>query len=164
MKYHLSISLSSLDQKNASIWVHYTHTGVQIWSSTLDPLWPKHGFDDEKWTFLQNLQIAVESSSDRVERTDFTGMILSFRSFSRCGHIWVRFVSDFGRNHGYLQINRSRTLETVGSIDFTDAKFPFQTFIFSGLSHVDLLSFWPKPYRYLQELNVNTYWFFVRND
>ena len=65
---------------------------VQIWSSTSDPLWPRHGFEDPMWTFLQNLQIAVESSSDRVERTDFTGMVLSVRSFSWCEHILVRFI------------------------------------------------------------------------
>ena len=55
-------------------------------------------FLSQKGHFLRNLQIAVESSSDRVERADFTGMMVPFRSFSRYDLILRGFVSDIDQN------------------------------------------------------------------
>ena len=55
---------------------------------------------------MKNLQIAVESSLDRVERADFTGMMVPFWSFSRYELILRGFVSDIDQNHGNLDFNR----------------------------------------------------------
>ena len=51
---------------------------------------------------MKNLQIAVESSSDRVERADFTGMMVPFWSFSRYELILRGSVSDIDQNHDNL--------------------------------------------------------------
>ena len=59
------------------------------------------------WTqFFQNLQIAVESSSDGVERADFTGMMVPLWSFSRYELILRGFVSDIGQNRDNLDFQR----------------------------------------------------------
>ena len=61
--------------------------------------------------FFQDLQIAVESSSDRVERADFTGMMVPFRSFSRYKLILRGFGSKIDQNYDTFDFHRSRRLE-----------------------------------------------------
>ena len=70
-------------------------------------------------TLLLNLQIAVESSSDRVERADFTGKMIPFRVFSRYGLILRGFVPDIDQKMVNLQNAVEPRLEGAERTDFT---------------------------------------------
>ena len=80
--------------------------------------------------FFKNLQIAVESSSDRVERADFTGMMVPSWSFSRYDLILRGFVSDIDQNHDNLDFHRSQRLERVECTDLTELKVVSQSLFF----------------------------------
>ena len=71
--------------------------------------------------------MAVESSSDRVERADFTGMMVPFRSFSRYGLILRGFVSEIDQNHDNLDFHRSRRLERAERTNFTEVEIVSQS-------------------------------------
>ena len=69
---------------------------------------PQKGNPEDLDVFLINLQIALESSLDRVGRPDFTGMMVPFWSFSRYELILCGFVSDIDQNHDNLDFQRSK--------------------------------------------------------